>query len=467
MNNYMNENNETSKKQKIKELEKLAREVLSLKVEREQRRPLLIEFCGSPKSGKSTTINSLNIFLKRNGFRTIVLTERASVCPISNKTHPFFNIWTLTSALSEIVKNLDQGKDKVDIIISDRGIFDALCWFEWLNTNPSNLSPYLDSQAYTDLKHFILMDMWSRYLDLIYVFKVKPKTSIIREYANLLTEKRGSIMKESVLEGFNSATDNVIKKYQKKFRKVTEIETDTDETDNDPNKVSYIVTKALLEILKELLVEKIGYFESDLVNTLKRGVNEVDKIEKLPINYNNRDIVEDKDYIQPIPIAIITNPQRNKVLMVKKSDKRTSTESPERSKSLIYIGGHVRKEDEKNKNVLTTIERCLHREIQEEIGESLSVRDSKPFLIFTPDNEKSKKHLAVCYILEMDLEDKRFKLTSDEFIMKTGTSKSGHILDINEVASGKHDLEAWSMQILEHIFDKKIPKARDLFSETD
>ena len=49
----------------IKELEKLAAEVLKLKQEREQRRPLLIEFCGSPKSGKSTTITSLNIFLKR------------------------------------------------------------------------------------------------------------------------------------------------------------------------------------------------------------------------------------------------------------------------------------------------------------------------------------------------------------------------------------------------------------------
>jgi ADP-ribose pyrophosphatase YjhB (NUDIX family) len=464
----MNDTNVVDKKHKIKELEDLAREVLNLKIDREQRRPLLIEFCGSPKSGKSTTINSLNIFLKRNGFRTVVLTERASICPVANKTHPFFNIWTLTAAISEIIKNLDQGKDKVDIIISDRGIFDALCWFEWLNTNPSKLSPYLDDQSYDDLKHFIFMDIWSRYLDLIYVFKVKPETSIIREYANLLTEKRGSIMKEPILEGFNTATDNVIRKYQKRFREVTEIETDTDETNNDPNKVSYMVTKNLLTILKGLLIEKIGYFESDLTQSLKRGINKVDDIMKFPINYNNRDIVEKGNYIQPIPIAVITNPQRNKILMVKKSEKRTSSDSPERNKSLVYIGGHIRQEDEKNKNVFNTIERCLHREIQEEIGESLSVQESKPFLIFTPDSEKSKKHLAVCYVIEMDLEDKRFKLTSDEFIMKTGTSKSGHVLDINEIASGKYDLESWSLQILEHIFDKRmIEKRTPLFPDSD
>ena len=86
-----------TKQKNIAELERLAKEVLRLKSEREQRRPLLIEFCGSPKSGKSTTINSLNIFLKRNGFKTILLTERASICPIENKIHPFFNIWTLSS----------------------------------------------------------------------------------------------------------------------------------------------------------------------------------------------------------------------------------------------------------------------------------------------------------------------------------------------------------------------------------
>ena len=61
-----------TKQKNIAELERLAKEVLRLKSEREQRRPLLIEFCGSPKSGKSTTINSLNIFLKRNGFKTIL-----------------------------------------------------------------------------------------------------------------------------------------------------------------------------------------------------------------------------------------------------------------------------------------------------------------------------------------------------------------------------------------------------------
>lgn len=443
------------RKKTILELEKLAKEVLSFKQERELRRPLLIEFCGSPKSGKTTTINSLNIFLKRNDFKTVVLTERAGVCPIVNKTHPFFNIWTLTSAIAEIVKQLDQGKDKVDIIIIDRGIFDALCWFHWLNSNPEKNAPYLDDDSYLTMKQFCFMDMWRSYLDLIYVFKVSPKTSINREYATLLTDTTGSIMNEPVLEGFNNSIEKIIKEYKLKYRNVIEIETDVlNETDNDPNFVSYQVTSNVLNILKELLIEKVGYFNLNI--SPQFVLSDLKSIENLKVEFDNRDKVEkNMNAIQPIPIAVITNSKRSKVLVVKKSSKRTPSNSPESEKLLLYIGGHVRQEDmNDDSNTFKIIERALHREIQEEIGESISIKNKQPFLIYTTDHPKSERHLAICYVIELDLEDKKFKLTSDEFIMKTGKSKSGHILAIEEVNSKKYKLESWSKEILKKVFKK-------------
>ena len=131
---------------------------------------------------------------------------------------------------------------------------------------------------------------------------------------------------------------------------------------------------------------------------------------------------------------------------------------------LLYIGGHVRAEDTgSNADILLTITRTLHREIQEEIGESISVQETNPFIIYSPDSEQSSRHFAVCYLLEMDLEDKKFKLTSDEFIMKTGTSKSGHILNIDEIVKGSNKIEAWSEIILEHVFKRKRPKNLEIF----
>ena len=459
--------NKRDRNKSIRELENLAIEILDFKAERKLRRPLLIEFCGSPKSGKSTTITSLNQFLKRNGFTTTVLTERASVCPVSNKKDPFFNIWTLTSAVAEIIEHLD--KNDTDIIIADRAIFDALCWFEWLNKNDSIESPYLNDENYKSLISFIKMDLLKDYIDIVYVFKVEPKISIEREYSNLLTDKRGSIMRESTLKSFSESVDNVINTHKQDFREVITIDTGTKENNQSPNVVSYNVTKSILDTLRMLLIEKVGFFnKSELLdNGLKEGVNELSLIKNASINYKERDFVENSlEYIQPLPIVVITNKEKDKVLVVKKSTKKTSKDSPERNKTLLYLGGHIRQEDSKN-SIDKTITKSLRREIYEEIGESINVENVEPFLIYTPTySSKSEKHLAICYVVEMDLLERKFKLTSDEHVMKTGKSISGHTMTINTlVQKERKNLESWSIEILKKVFNIKNLKQPELFKE--
>ncbi len=450
---------EQSRKESIEELEKLASDILDLKQERKLRRPLLIEFCGSPKSGKSTTITSLNQFLKRNGFSTTVLTERASVCPVSNKKDPFFNVWTLTSAIAEIIENLDN--KKTDIIIADRAIFDALCWFKWLNTNETKESPYLDSESYKALKSLINMDLIKGYINIIYVFTVEPKISIEREYSNLLTNKRGSIMQESVLTSFNTSITNVMKEHKNDFRKVISIDTGIEKNNKHPNFVSYSVTKNILYTLKMLLIEKIGFFKKEILfqNGLSSGINNYERIlNKIELGFKERDAVENSNtLIQPLPIAVITNKKRNKVLVVKKSEKKISKDSPEKNKILLYIGGHIRQEDSR-KTTLNTINKALTREIKEEIGESINFENSKRFLIYTPDySDKSIKHLAICYVVEMELDNRKFKITSDEHVMKTGKSKSGHIVSVAKILDNEYkNLESWSKEILKEVFNKQV-----------
>ncbi len=446
--------NDAEKKKLIKDLELLAKEVLRHKAERNQRRPIIIEFCGSPKSGKSTTISSLNIFLKRNNFKTVVLSERASVCPVTKKTHPFFNIWTLTSAIAELIGFISADKEKYDIIIADRAIFDALCWFEWLNSNDNNHNPYLDNETYNILKNFALMDLWTNIIDIVYVFKVPPETSIQREYANLLTEERGSIMREKILSTFNLAIDSAKLKYSKHFREIKQI--DTSEQQNNQNQVSYDVTQSILTTLKDLLVEKIGYFDSSLKKEFAHGINPTSLIFKEEIRFGNRDIIEESDYIQPIPIAVITNLEKSKILVLKKNTKRTTRNSPERDKLLVYLGGHLREEDFIDKSLEKAINRGLHREIEEEINESVSVNGSDSFLIYTPTSEKSNKHVAICHVITLDLDNKTFNPTSEEFIMKKGRSLSGRILKINELKEEFYDMEDWSKIILLEVFKIKI-----------
>ena len=54
--------------------------------------------------------------MKRNGFKTQLLTERASVCPISDKHNPNFNIWTTCMALAETAFFCTEKNKELDVI---------------------------------------------------------------------------------------------------------------------------------------------------------------------------------------------------------------------------------------------------------------------------------------------------------------------------------------------------------------
>lgn len=450
-------------KESIKQLEEKAKKLKELKDKHGKRRPVLIEFCGTPKSGKTTSISALNIFLKRNGFNTELVHEMAGICPIINKTHPHFNSWTLFSSLTELIKHYSN--NNIDFILVDRSIFDALCWFDWLNTSNQD-APYLDDTTYKSYENLLIgSKLLSSLFSLTLVFKANPEVCLKREFSFLLTEKSGSIMNENVLKSFNNSIDNCLSKYASKFNKIVTFDTSSEDK---PEEVNRLVTERTLDALLGLIKEDIGYIPIEISDTLKEGINDFSLIENQSISFGERDLIEKTEYIQPIPIAVITNENKTKVLIVKKSDKKAEKGSPERNRYLLYIGGHIRQEDchDETKTTLDILKNTLHREIFEEIGESIYPKDISPFLIYNSDNNKSKRHLAVCFVIKLnDFDYKSFKIVTEELVKKTGNSKSGHSLEISEIIESYADnLEPWSYNILEYVFNATpIKKQLDLF----
>ncbi len=438
----------------IRQLEKLAEQVLRLKQESIPRRPIIIEFCGSPKSGKSSCINSLSLFLRRNKFRTKVLSERASVCPITDKYDPSFNIWTACSAIAELVEVLANDSKKFDVVILDRGIFDALCWFNWLKGNNS-----LDDENFCSLETFLTMNKWRTVIDLIYVFTATSEVSLEREYASLLTRKLGSIMCTDALESYKNCIEAVSVKYSQKFRNIEIFDT----SDVKLNEVNYGVTKNILEIIQTNISEKIGYIQKV---QMSKEFSETFYLKECNLNrtnlqYGARNIVEENDaFVQPIPILIVTNKERDKVLIVKKNKKTTSKKSPESDKTLLYLGGHTREEDSfstQDKSLSTLSKLSLRREIKEEIGINYIPPESEdnPICIWVKDNDRSRKHFAICYVMEVNFSRTKFKLDPNEF-MTTGNTKSGKILDLAEIIKRQDELESWSKIILRDIFNQPL-----------
>ena len=94
----------------------------------ELRRPFVIEFTGTPKSGKTTCVDTIAKFFRRNGVPVSLVTERASVCPIRDKNDIRFNLWTLSTSLAQLIEAIDEPRR---VVILDRGLFDSLVWMNY------------------------------------------------------------------------------------------------------------------------------------------------------------------------------------------------------------------------------------------------------------------------------------------------------------------------------------------------
>lgn len=440
-----------NRQQVITKLQKQATEVLSLKNECRQKRPIVIEFSGSPKSGKTSCINSLELFLKRNGFSVKTIQERASVCPVHDKMSPMFNIWTSCTSLAGMIGTLETTEKNIDVLILDRGIFDALCWFDWLVNKGK-----MEERQRIIMEDFLLMEDLVKAIDIVFAFSVEPGKSIEREYTNLLTDKLGTIMNEQTLTEYRDSVKKMSDTKKEYFHKIIPIDT----TDLDQNEVGKRVTEMTLQTLKELLMEKIGFFRT--CEQLRDILSEhpfssyPDITDLIPdMDFDLREDVETADgFIQPIPVAILTNSKKNRVLIVKKSSKAVSNASAEKDKLLAYVGGHIRFEDTTEitaKDFLAICRRTLKREVKEELGISIALDDIEPFVVYTPDQYKSKKHLAICFVVKID-EDVKLHINSEELVQKRGKSKSGSFMTLTEIQEKIDDFENWSKIILSNKF---------------
>lgn len=446
----------TSDDYEIRDLEKLAEEILSMKNKVRQRRPIVIEFCGSPKSGKSSCINSLNLFLKRNGFKTGIVTEQASICPIKDKHNPTFNTWTVNSTISELNALLDPRRsEQLDIVICDRAIFDALCWFNWMFNKGT-----LEKEEYKIITDYITLARWSNKIDLVYVFVADPQVSINREYAHLLTRKLGSIMNIPTLCEYQECINLAKNEFGDKFRMIQQIDT----SELDQNAVSKEVTHSILEKLKELLIERIGFVEkAKLKEVLNKEIPSWScnmPISLELVNFYRRDEVEsNNDFLQLIPIGVLTDSKHSKILVLKKRAE-ASNNSAEKDSHLVWFGGHMREED-KIKGVESFEELAkitLKREAEEELGISVSLDGLTPYYIYSTAHEKSLNHLAVCFLIEKDVEGLKLSIDSYELVQNKGTSKSGTFMNLREITLPENiPTEEWSRLILSELFKIDVP----------
>jgi len=203
--------------------------------------PIVIEFSGSPKSGKSTNIEIVSHFFKRMGYKVWAPSEGAS------KRTPYhlrrdlvaYNAWTLNYAISELLiayYNVDQP----DIIILDRGPFDSLAWMMLLQHQGK-----LNENEFRIFKDFALHPKWRDRISRLYLFSCSPSVSLEREHKSKLTRYPGTAMNSRSLK-------EILSQYEKLSEELEgyPIERYNTSRSRDPIETAYRIAKDVCRLLE-------------------------------------------------------------------------------------------------------------------------------------------------------------------------------------------------------------------------
>ena len=413
-------------------------------------RAFVIEFSGTPKSGKTTSSEAIRHFLSRNDFRVHVLSERAALCPIPMKGHLYFNTWCFSSMIAELLQNVEA---ETDIIIIDRGLFDALIWM-----NMQKSRGELTKEESNVIENFILLDRWRKLIDLSVVMSVSNEEAINRENRNHITSKLGSIMNHEVLKTINKSIKSSLKLYKNKFNRVIVHETGLSKDIKESNidlaenllkcLETFINPKILVVPKKYLLklpMEEGGCFEPSAI------IKAYKYISKYGMFIYRSKAELNPHLIQIVPCSMLMH--NDKIFVFQRRD--IDPKYHLYGKTTIWQGCHV---PIKNNY---SIPKLMKESLRERLGRSLFLSRIFPMEEFgycwDKNDTGSVQHFGFIYKIDINNNETAMDLKKKEFRKQRGHGLVGKFEHIKTIKSQKTKLgfEIWSETIIKHLIKER------------
>jgi predicted NUDIX family phosphoesterase len=427
------------------------------------RKSVVIEFAGVPKAGKTTTLGQVQTFLKRCGFKVEVVVERASVCPIKDKKHVNFNIWTACTTLAQILEKTQNPPrpDDPHILILDRGIYDAICWLRVMQRLER-----MRSAEREIVEKFLQLSDWRNRISGVIFMTVSPEEAMKREQGMLpVVGGVGSVMNGKVLETMISTARSTANEMKKLFR-IFEIDTSPGKTKNG-KRTAEEAAAIVLNLIEEQLQEDIlslqketvkAHFGQKAFSTSANASILIDKFQKEGVFDARERTEESLDRVQALPVVVVRNAS-GKILRLRRRER--SPDNALHEKLVIWAGGHVRKEDEiDGKSILN----CVTRELEEELRLRIDPRDiSLLGAIYVDETKSSEKHVAIVYEWCARSDDVEVAISNAEFFERQGNSLSGKFVSISEISTDiteERITEPWSDYIVRELIAHESPPAQ-------
>jgi len=192
---------------KLKRLDAMKMELQKLKSLCTLSKPFVIEFCGTPRTGKTTVINNLYDFFKKGGFKVELIQEFTTSKYYKENLKTEFNQMGLVdhnmAVLDEIYKQLIESLESDnDLILLDRSINDRQIWNYRLYARGD-----MSQQQYLSIRDKY-KTISEELIDFLLITYADPMVSLKRDYmASLALEKRSFLNPENIEEYNNCLND--------------------------------------------------------------------------------------------------------------------------------------------------------------------------------------------------------------------------------------------------------------------
>lgn len=237
---------------KLKKLHYRKLEVYKMKMVLDNKKPYVIEFTGTPRTGKTTLIKNIEDFFKKCNFSVTVLEEfttsdryKKEIKPrLKNEYENIVNMEIPKYVLEDLNTAINK---KPDVILIDRSLLDRMIWVERLYNKEGISKENYDNY----IKEYI--PIIRNKINIIIGTYTDSLTALKRDYkANLSLEKRSFLSKKNVDE-YNSALVNV-----NKISKNNNINFNMyDTTTKSEREVSFEIIDAILSDMRRVYIEEL------------------------------------------------------------------------------------------------------------------------------------------------------------------------------------------------------------------
>ena len=192
--------------EKLKKLHAQKAELQKLKKLCSLSKPFIIEFSGTPRTGKTTTINNLYDFFKKGGFNTTIIEEFTTTKFFKDTFRKkFSDISSLNIAiLEEVAKQLYEViKSDSEIVLIDRSINDRQIW---------NYMRFIEG----DMEQELYQNTRDKYsniskelIDFLVITYADSLVSLKRDYNSSLALEKRNFLRTNNIDKYNKSLNDI------------------------------------------------------------------------------------------------------------------------------------------------------------------------------------------------------------------------------------------------------------------